>query len=150
NLANAVVRGIGEIQIAGRIERQRSVISIVKQSRGERAVDIPLASSGECADRAIGREFADDRILPVGDIEIAGAIEGQTRGTTERSECAGASITGARGDSVSRDHVEGAIRGEAHHHVVIRIGYIDLALAVDGEPGDVAERGLYGAFAIAV
>src|SRR5579871_1561826 len=71
-------------------------------------------------------------VVGVGNVEVAGGIQGDADGGVER--CAGgrSAIAGETGESVTGDDGENPVRRHARHQVAIRVGQIDVSSRVDG------------------
>ena len=143
DLADAVVPGVGDVDVAARVHRDSAwrVEAHRRRSTGEGARGRGPAT-GVLRDRRAG-DLADAVVAGVGDVDVAAAVDGDTARRVERDGSRGtgeAAHRVARAAAGDRRDDPGA-RGHLPDPVVRGVGDVDVAAAVDGDGAGRAELG---------
>src|ERR1019366_2412674 len=81
----------------------------------------------------VGIHLSNFTVVGVGNIEIAGRIEGQTRRICQRSAGGQSAVAAATAQAIAGDHGDDAIGRHLEHHGESAGGKVDVALAVKGD-----------------
>ena len=141
--SDAVVAGVGEVEIASGIEGEGG--GIAKGGAGDGAIGITSDSaSSDGFDLFLGGKSADAVIFFVGDVEISSVIEGESSGGVEGG-LAGVGVIDEGGASVASDGGDGAASGvEESDAVCALVGDKEVAGGREGERNGVTKAGLEG------
>ena len=144
HLAHAIVGGIGDVKISGRVDRDTR--RVVELRGGGRAVVAAVASgsaAGHGRDYPRGKvHFADTIVAGIGDEEVTRGVYGDICGAVEPGGGGLAAVAAIAGNSVAGDggdHARGGV--DFADAVVAGIGDKDIAGGVHGNPLRQIERG---------
>ncbi len=133
DLAYRAIVGVGDVQVAFRIDRQPHWR--VQARAGGRAAIARVARSSATGDGVDGGagHFAHPRIARVGYINVAGAIHRHALRAVELRAGGRAGIAAESRCSVARESRDGAARAHLAHHVIAGVGDVIVAGAVRGD-----------------
>src|SRR5581483_11973860 len=131
--ADSIVERIGDVEVIGRIDRDALRGVEHGENGGAIIAAVSLASvAGDGADGAAGSHFPDDVIAEIGDVQIAGGIDGEADGSVQLRVGGGAAVARVSDAAAAGDCRDGAA-GDFAHAGGQRVGDVDVAGAIDGE-----------------
>jgi hypothetical protein len=133
-LADTVVGGIGDIHIAGGVDRDTlGTLQLSLNRRAAIALVAGPSGSRNRGDYAGGRvDFADDVIALVGNVEVTRAVEGNVEGIVDRGVDGQLSVAGIRCVAVAGNRGDDArLRIDIPDAVVRAVGNVHVAGSVE-------------------
>src|SRR5579883_518427 len=141
NLADGVVIGVGDIEIAGRIDRDRDGIVQLRAGCGS-AVAGGTGAETRAARKGrngSGRGYlADNIVAGVSDVQISRPVQRDTYGVIQLGAAGCFTIPAIAGGAGSGDGGDGSIGGFAHA-MVCAIGDVNASRRVDGNAAGLVE-----------
>jgi hypothetical protein len=142
HFAHAMPFELGDVQVAHRIEDQVSRGHQLRGCGGSAiAVRALLAVAGDGGDEPVGGDLAHLLVAEIGDIEVAGCVQRQAVGRIELSQIRRTAVAEVAGMSVAGEGGDDAGRGDFADAVIVGVGQVEVALAVDGDAVRVRELG---------
>ena len=142
HLAHSIVGRIAQHRHCPRLSTATALRTVEHRAGGLAAIAAVTVNSvaGERADIAVGGDLAHAVIAEFGNVQIAGRIHRHAEGQVElRAACRAAVAAETRG-AAAGDRRNGAARDLAHA-MVLRVGDIEIARGIDGQPLRTVELG---------
>jgi hypothetical protein len=138
DFADAIVDLVGDVEVAASVNSDR--VRAVELGGGAGAVGEPGdAGPGEGGDDAGGCDFADGMVVGVGDVDVAGCIDGDPVRAVELGAGAGAvGWPGGAGPGEGGDVAGGCDFADA---VIALVANVEVAVSIDRHPCREAELG---------
>src|SRR6202041_636172 len=130
---------IGSIDLPGRVHRD---------SHGREQSEGGGASEHRGNDAA-RHDLADAQVLGIGEVDVAGKIDGQSVGEVDLGGGSRAAVARVACDAGSGDGGDDALSIDSADQIVVRIGEIQNARMIDGDALDVSDLGGHRGSAIA-
>jgi hypothetical protein len=134
DFANAVPGELGDVQVAGGIERQVARREHLRAGGRSAIAGRALAISARVGvDRAGGADAAHAVVAEVGDVEVAVWVDGEAVGKVELCRGGGAAVAAEAGGSHPGHGSDDAVRVDFADAVVAGVGEVEIAGTVGGD-----------------
>ena len=138
DFSNRIIVRVGHVDIPAAVDRQAERTAKTGSAAG--AIDETLLSGGPGERRydAGGGNFSNHVIAPIGNVKIAGGVDGQPLGQVELRR-AGGTVGGPDPEWRAGIRGDDARRGDFPDFEITRVGHIDIAGRIDGDTGGKTE-----------
>ena len=152
NGAYAAIGSVGDVDVAGRVERDAP--GQVQLRIGRRAVVAGVALhavAGDGGDEAAGdNDLADGLIPSIGDVDVAGCVDEDASGTIQQGVGCRTAVAGVAPRAVAGDGIDDVVGdGNLADGLIVVIGDVDIARSVDRHAGWKIQLGADGCAAVA-
>src|ERR1019366_9345319 len=148
NLADAMVVLVGDVQVAGGIHGDaRGIVQLGAGGRAVVAAEACRPTSGHGRDHAV-RNLADAMVVLVGDVQVAGGINGDARGIVQLGAGGRAVVADVAGRPIAGNGSDHPIRDLADAVITI-VGNVQVAGWVHGDAGGSVQLGADGRAVVA-
>ena len=141
-LADAVIAGVGDVEIPGGVEGERGGIPELSGSGRTVVTGVSgAADAGDGGDDAGGGvDLADAVVVGVGDVEVSGRIDGERGGRIQGRGGGEASVAAVALDPVAGDGGDDAAGAYFPDNVVPGLSEVEIAIGVEGDGFREGER----------
>ena len=141
HLAHAIAPEFGDVQVAGGVHCHVARFQHLRAGGGAAVAGGALtAAAGVGLDGAVGRDAAHAAVVQIGDVEVAGQIDGNAVGQVELGAGGRPAIAAETRDAGSRHGGDRAGGVDLADAVVVRIGKIQITPTVGGDALELMDR----------